>query len=99
MHGGGVVLRNIKMRMDLVVEENMRPQSRQDPAFVNHMKESDLSYRSKCGRSNYCVGRMYTLEMKCHECVSDLPCSLKKEIEQAEADAAKSVAAAKAQAK
>ena len=71
----------------------------QDPAFVNHMKESDLSYRSKCGRSNYCVGRMYTLEMKCHECVENLPCRLKKEIEKAEADAAKSVAAAKAQAK
>ena len=71
----------------------------QDPAFVNHMKEADMSYRSKCGRSNYCVGRMYTLEMKCHECVSDLPCRLKKEIEKAEADAAKSVAAAKAAAK
>ena len=71
----------------------------QDPAFVNHMKEGDMSYRSKCGRSNYCVGRMYTLEMKCHECVENLPCRLKKEIEKAEADAAKSVAAAKAAAK
>jgi 2,4-dienoyl-CoA reductase-like NADH-dependent reductase (Old Yellow Enzyme family) len=67
----------------------------QDPAFVNHMKEADLSYRSKCGRSNYCVGRMYTLEMKCHECVSDLPCKLKKEIEAAEAENARTVAAAK----
>ncbi len=67
----------------------------QDPAFVNHMKESDLSYRSKCGRSNYCVGRMYTLEMKCHECVENLPCRLKKEIEKAEAVNARTIAAAK----
>ena len=67
----------------------------QDPAFVNHMKEADMSYRSKCGRSNYCVGRMYTLEMRCHECVADLPCKLKKEIEAAEAENARTVAAAK----
>ena len=67
-----------------------------DPAFVNHMKESeDMSYRSRCGRSNYCVARMYTLEMKCHECVEGLPCRLRKEIEKAEKDAAASVEAAK----
>ena len=72
----------------------------QDPAFVNHMKEAEekdgnLAYRSRCGRSNYCVGRMYTLEMKCHECVENLPKRLKKEIEKAEAENAKTIAAAK----
>ena len=72
----------------------------QDPAFVNHMKEAEekdgnLAYRSRCGRSNYCVGRMYTLEMKCHECVENLPKRLKKEIEKAEAVNAKTIAAAK----
>ena len=60
------------------------------------VESEDMSYRSKCGRSNYCVGRMYTLEMKCHECVDNLPCRLRKEIEKAEKDAAASVAAAKA---
>ena len=55
-----------------------------DPAFVNHMKESE-DYRSGCKRSNYCVGRMYTLEMKCHNCVADLPCRLAREIAAAEA--------------
>ena len=57
-----------------------------DPAFVNKMKESDEHYRSGCLRSNYCVGRMYTLEMKCHECVQDMPCKLQKEIARAEAE-------------
>ena len=57
-----------------------------DPSFVAKMKESGPDYRSACKRSNYCVGRMYTLEMKCHNCVADLPCALRKEIEAAEAD-------------
>ena len=56
-----------------------------DPEFVNHMKEAGPDYRSECLRSNYCVGRMYTLEMKCHECVHCLPARLQKEIDAAEA--------------
>ncbi len=60
-----------------------------DPAFVNKMKEAGPDYRSACMRSNYCVGRMYTLEMKCHSCVADMPCALRKEIEAAEAENAK----------
>ncbi|MBQ0119021.1 MAG: NADH:flavin oxidoreductase, partial [Bacteroidales bacterium] len=39
-----------------------------DPDFVNHVKENP-HYHAGCRRSNYCIGRMYTLEMKCHECV------------------------------
>jgi len=57
-----------------------------DPSFVAKMKESGPDYKSACKRSNYCVGRMYTLEMKCHHCVADIPCALRKEIEAAEAD-------------
>jgi len=56
-----------------------------DPEFVNKMKESDSNYRNGCKHSNYCIGRMYTLEMKCHHCVDNLPKSLVKEIEKAEA--------------
>ncbi len=65
----------------------------QDPAFVNHMKEAEerseaegKSYHSACKRSNYCVGRMYTIDMKCHECVKDMPAKLQKEIDAAEAE-------------
>ena len=58
-----------------------------DPEFVHHVEE-DIQYHARCGRSNYCIGRMYTLEMKCHECVERdgevIPKSLKKEIDQLE---------------
>jgi len=53
-----------------------------DPGFVNKMKEG--VERSNCKHSNYCIGRMYTLEMKCHTCIDNLPEKLQKEIEKAE---------------
>ncbi|MDD3280363.1 MAG: NADH:flavin oxidoreductase [Bacteroidales bacterium] len=53
-----------------------------DTAFVNKMK--DGLERSECKHSNYCIGRMYTLEMKCHHCVDHLPKKLQKEIQKAE---------------
>ena len=53
-----------------------------DPGFVNKMKEGEE--RSNCKHSNYCIGRMYTLEMKCHTCIENLPKKLQKEIEKAE---------------
>ena len=34
--------------------------------------------------SNYCIARMYTLEMKCHHCVANLPKQIQKEISIAE---------------
>jgi 2,4-dienoyl-CoA reductase-like NADH-dependent reductase (Old Yellow Enzyme family) len=39
-----------------------------DPDFVKHVQDNP-HYHAGCGRSNYCVGRMYTLNMKCHKCV------------------------------
>ena len=48
-----------------------------DTDFVNKMREEQ--YHSECKRSNYCVARMYTLDMKCHECDKDIPKYLKKE--------------------
>ena len=55
-----------------------------DPAFVNNMKASDENYRNGCKHSNYCIARMYTLEMKCHHCVANLPKQIQKEISIAE---------------
>lgn len=54
-----------------------------DTAFVNKLKTGELEC-SGCRHSNYCIGRMYTLEMKCHHCVEELPRKLQKEIEKAE---------------
>lgn len=53
-----------------------------DTDFVNKLQAGEQ--RSGCKHSNYCIGRMYTLEMKCHHCVDNLPEKLKKEIEKAE---------------
>jgi 2,4-dienoyl-CoA reductase-like NADH-dependent reductase (Old Yellow Enzyme family) len=61
-----------------------------DPDFVNHVKENP-HYHAGCGRSNYCVGRMYSKEMKCHECVErdgeKIPNCLKREIAKLEKEA------------
>lgn len=57
-----------------------------DTDFVNKLRENDENYRSSCKHSNYCIGRMYTLEMRCHHCVDKLPQKLQKEIEEAEKD-------------
>ena len=54
-----------------------------DPAFVNHMKDDEQAC-CDCGHSNYCIGRMYTLEMACHKKIKDLPRCLQKEIDQLE---------------
>ena len=54
-----------------------------DTDFVNKLKSGEIE-RSGCKHSNYCIGRMYTLEMKCHHCVENLPDKLQKEIDKAE---------------
>ena len=55
-----------------------------DTDFMNKIKEGTIT-KSECKHSNYCIGRMYTLEMKCHHCVENLPCKLQKEIDKLEA--------------
>jgi hypothetical protein len=55
-----------------------------DTDFVNKLHSGEVT-RSECKHSNYCIGRMYTLEMKCHHCVDEeLPKSIRKEIKKAE---------------
>ena len=54
-----------------------------DTEFVNKLHNGEIT-RSGCKHSNYCIGRMYTLEMKCHHCVDGLPKRLQKEIDKAE---------------
>ena len=54
-----------------------------DTDFVNKLHSGEI-LRSECGHSNYCIGRMYTLEMKCNRCVANLPASLRREVDKAE---------------
>lgn len=51
-----------------------------EPDFVNRMANGQE--RSVCDHVNYCIGRMYTIDMKCHRHVTDMPASLKREVEE-----------------
>lgn len=55
-----------------------------EPAFVNRMRdEGDV--RCDCRHSNYCIARMYTLDMACHRHLEEaLPPCLQKEIDKLE---------------
>ncbi len=61
-----------------------------DPDFVKHVQENP-HYHAGCKRSNYCVGRMYSKQMKCHECVERdgevIPDNIQREIVKLEKDA------------
>ncbi len=51
-----------------------------EPGFVNRMRQEEKA-RCSCGHSNYCIARMYTIDMACHQRVDgELPPCLKKEI-------------------
>ena len=55
-----------------------------EPGFVNRMAKEGCA-RCDCGHSNYCIGRMYTIEMACHKRLNEkLPPCLQKEIEKLE---------------
>ena len=54
-----------------------------DTDFVNKLRSGEIT-RSACGHSNYCIGRMFTLEMKCNRCIENLPAKLRREVERAE---------------
>lgn len=53
-----------------------------DTEFVNKLHAGDMNYRSGCDHKNYCIARMYSIDMKCcHNCEKgELPAKIKKEI-------------------
>lgn len=55
-----------------------------EPEFVNRMR-ADENARCNCTHSNYCIARMYSIEMACHQHLQEeLPACLKKEIKRIE---------------
>ena len=52
-----------------------------EPGFVRRMEAEGEGCRSVCDHTNYCIGRMYTLDMVCHKNCPDLPPSLRREVE------------------
>ena len=53
-----------------------------EPDFVNRMAAGEE--RCGCTHTNYCIARMYSLEMACHKHLTDLPPCLTREIERIE---------------
>lgn len=55
-----------------------------EPGFVNRMRE-DMEARCACKHSNYCIARMYTLDMACHQRLQEeIPVCVRREIERIE---------------
>ena len=52
------------------------------PDFVNRMRQGENC--SGCTHSNYCIARMYSLEMACHTTIDNLPCRIQREIAKVE---------------
>jgi 2,4-dienoyl-CoA reductase-like NADH-dependent reductase (Old Yellow Enzyme family) len=50
-----------------------------EPDFVNRLKLNSEA-RNPCTTSNYCIARMYTIEMACHQHIEGLPAFIQKEI-------------------
>ena len=50
--------------------------------------KAEEDYCCDCGHSNFCIARMYTLDMACHKHLKEkIPTSLQKEIERLEEEA------------
>ena len=55
-----------------------------EPGFVNRLRTEEKA-RCNCGHSNYCIARMYTIDMACHKHLEEkLPLCLEREIEKLE---------------
>lgn len=52
-----------------------------EPDFVNRMAREGMECRSLCEHKNYCIARMYSVDMQCHKHTPDLPESLARELE------------------
>ena len=80
---GGLISRN---KIDEVLDKGFEFVSMaraliNDPAFVNRMR-TEQDARCSCEHANYCIARMYSREMACHQHISDLPRSIRKELNQ-----------------
>ena len=51
-----------------------------DPAFVEKLRTGDETTRSACDHRNYCIARMYSVDMKCCKHCPDLPRKIVKEL-------------------
>ncbi len=52
-----------------------------DPDFVNKLKAGDTQTRSACDHRNYCIARMYSVDMKCCKHCDNLPRKIREELD------------------
>ena len=52
----------------------------EDTDFVNKMK-ADAEHCSGCEHTNFCIGRMYSLEMACHKVCKDITPALERDVQ------------------
>ncbi len=57
-----------------------------EPDFVNRMKDEGEE-RCGCTHANYCIARMYSIEMACHKHLQELPCPIRREVERLDRNA------------
>ena len=79
---GGLVSRE---KIDMVLDSGFKCVAMaraliNEPDFVNRMKERG-ELRCGCEHTNYCIARMYSVEMACHRHLQGLPKCLQHEIE------------------
>jgi 2,4-dienoyl-CoA reductase-like NADH-dependent reductase (Old Yellow Enzyme family) len=51
-----------------------------EPGFVARMEAGGEDCRSVCDHTNYCIGRMYSVDMQCYRNCPNLPKSLRREV-------------------
>ena len=79
--GGLVSKEKIDMVLDAGFEfVSMARALLNEPDFVNRMAKEEHA-RNACEHVNYCIARMYSREMACHQHMKDLPRKLEREIE------------------
>lgn len=78
---GGLISRE---KIDMVLDSgfefvSMARALLNEPGFVNRMKSEEKA-KSECTHANYCIARMYSKEMACHQHIAKLPPFIIKEI-------------------
>ena len=51
-----------------------------EPDFVNRLATEGAGCRSRCDHKNYCIARMYSVDMKCHKDCPNLPRKITDEL-------------------
>ena len=79
-YGGSLENRMRFMRMCLGEAVEAARALVNDPAFVAKLREGDAATRSACDHRNYCIARMYSVDMKCCKHCDNLPRRIVEEL-------------------